>query len=132
MSGSANFGNDPADYTTAGGGSVQTLLDASVGINSGWAFDQPKSADTVPTNAIQSMAPVDASSSASDGSWGAFWRGVATSVVGTAQQVVAQKNGIVQPASTMPVVTPPPNPGRVLLLGALAVGVYLIATRKGA
>lgn len=132
MSGSSDmFGNDPTDYTTAGGGSVQALIDASTGVNSGWAFDTPKTPDTATTNAIQSMAPVQAGSGAAN-DYSSFWRGLVGSVVNTGTAIVAQKNGLIQPASTTPVATtPPPNPNRVLLLVALGLGVVFLATRKG-
>lgn len=133
MAGSTDqFGNDAADYTTDGAGSVQSQIEASLGINSGWSFTQPKSADTATTNAVQSMAPVTASSSASDSGWSSFWQGTLGSIVKTGTAVVAAKNGVVQPANTTPVVvTPSPNPNRVLLLLALGVGVVLLAQHKG-
>jgi hypothetical protein len=130
MSGNPDFGNDPTDYTTAGGGSVQKLIDASTGVNSGWAFDTPKTPDTATTNAIQSMAPVQAGSGG-DNDYSRFWQGLVGSVVNTGVSVVAQRNGLVQPASTMPVATtPPPNPNRLLLLAALGIGAVLLV-RKG-
>jgi hypothetical protein len=130
MSGSPDFGNDPTDYTTAGGGSVQSLLDAATGVNSGWSFDTPKTPDTATTNAIQSMAPVQASASGAN-DYSRFWQGLIGSVVSTGTAVVAAKNGLVQPVSTTPVAAVPPNPNRVLLLVALGVGVVLLVTHKG-
>lgn len=133
MSGNSDmFGNDPTDYTTAGGGSVQSLIDASTGVNSGWAFDIPKTPDTATVNAIQSMAPVQAGAAAPN-DYSRFWQGLVGSVVSTGTAVVAAKNGLVQPASTTPVATtPPPNPNRVLLLVALVVGVVLLVKHEGA
>jgi hypothetical protein len=134
MAGNSNlYGNDPVDYTTAGGGSVQGLIDASVGTNSGWAFDVPKTPDTATVNAIQSMAPVKAPNTVSGSDYSSFWRGLVGSVVDTGVAVVVKKNGLVQPASTTPVaVAPPPNPNRVLLLVALGVGAVLLYTHKAA
>ncbi len=132
MAGSSDtFGNDPLDYGSYGSGSVQTLVDASSGINSGWAFDIPKTPDTATTNAIQSMAPVQAAST-SDNDYSRFWQGLVGSVVNTGVAVVAKQNGLVQPASTTPVATtPPPNPNRGLLLVGLVVVVALVVTHKG-
>lgn len=130
MSGSSDmFGNDPMtdDY---GYGSVDSLVGASVGVNSGWAYDTPKTTDTATTNAIQSMAPVQSGSGGAN-DYSRFWQGLIGSVVNTGVAVVASKNGLVQPGTTTPVVTPPPNPNRGLLLVALGVGVVLFATRKG-
>ena len=132
MSGNSDlYGNDPSDYSTDGGGSVQSLIDASTGVNSGWAFDIPKTPDTATTNAIQSMAPVQASASDAN-DFSRFWQGLVGSVVTTGVAVVATKNGLVQPATTTPVATaPPPNPNRTLLLVALGIGVVLLVTHKG-
>jgi len=132
MSGSSStFGNDPLDYGAYGSGSVGTLVDASTGFNAGWSFDIPKTPDTATTNAVQSMAPVDASDSG-DNSYSRFWQGLVGSVVNTGVSVVAQRNGLVQPASTTPVATtPPPNPNRGLLLVGLVVVVVLVAAHKG-
>ncbi len=133
MSGSSDtFGNDPLDFGTYGAGSVGTLVDSSTGFNSGWAFDVPKTPDTATTNAIQSMAPVQAPNTASGSDFSSFWRGLAGSVINTGVSVIAQRNGLVQPASTTPVATtPPPNPNRVLLLVALGIGVVVLVARKG-
>lgn len=132
MSGSSStFGNDPLDYGAYGSGSVASLTDASTGFNAGWSFDLPKTPETATTNAVQSMAPVNASADG-DNSYSRFWQGLVGSVVNTGVSVVAQRNGLVQPASTTPVATtPPPNPNRTLLLVALAVGVVLLVTHKG-
>lgn len=131
MSGSTDMlGNDPAD-PSAGAGSVQGLVDASTGFNAGWSFDVPKTPDTATTNAIQSMAPVQASDSAPN-NYSRFWQGLIGSVVNTGTAVVAARNGLVQPANTTPVATaPPPNPNRGLVLLLLGAVVVLAVTHKG-
>lgn len=131
MSGSSDlFGNDPTDYSTAGGGSVATLVDSSTGLNSGWSFDIPKTSDTASTNALQSMAPVTAANTSSGSDWSSFWGGIASSIAGKGASVLAQQYGPSPSTPTTPLPPPPQNPNRTLLLLALVVGAVLLVTHE--
>lgn len=129
--GFGQFGDDGSDQT-APDSSVGSLVDASTGLNSGWSFDIPKTADTATTNAVTGMAPVTANNTASNSDFAGFWSKLAGSVINTGVAVVAQKNGLVQPGVTTPVPVPPPNPNGKLLLIAIAVGAVLLLKHKAA
>lgn len=132
MSGT-NFGQTGEDGDTSGDwGSVDSLMGASLSFGTGSTFNVAKTPDTASANAIQSMAPITADNTASDGQWSGFWQGLIGSVVKTGAGVVAARNGLIQPASTTPIPTPPtPNPNRTLVLLAIAAGVVYLVARKG-
>lgn len=132
MSGT-NFGQTGDDGDNSGDwGSVDALMSTSLTFGTGSTFDTPKTPDTQSTNAVQSMQPITADNTASDGQWPAFWQGLIGSVVKTGAGVVAAKNGLIQPGSTTPIpASPTPNPNGTLLLLALGVGVVFLVMRKG-
>jgi hypothetical protein len=103
----------------------ESTWDYFIGTDS--SFDQPRTADTVPSNATQSMQPITDAS----GGWGDFWRGTAQTLIQYGIQRDSVRNGVTAPAvaplpttaaraSMSPMVMP-------LLLAALAIGaVYVV------
>lgn len=83
---------------TFGGGGEGFKLDSDswdIGIDS--SFDTPRTGLTVPTDAIQSMAPVDSGSSF--GEWGGFFQDLLKTSVGYAIAKDAARSGVVAPGA---------------------------------
>ena len=66
-------------------------------LDNGATFEQPRTGETVPTNAIQSMQPVTASSD-SLGSWGGFIQDSLRGVLGYSIARDAARNGVRSPS----------------------------------
>lgn len=114
-------------------------LGGALGISADSSYDQPRTVSTVPTNALQSMQPVEDSRAGND--WLDWGRATLTGLLGYAVQRDAVRNGV-QPAAQTPV--PAPNYAqaqaaaqasttRMLVIGGVAavalVAVILIAKK---
>lgn len=118
--------------------SLQSLWDSAAGIGADQSYVQPRTSDTVPTNALTSMQPVQETG----GQWGAFWQSTLGSLVSYGVARDAAKNGVTQYGSPAPGYTPYTGPtvavgngamgnAGMLALAALAVALVFVAMRKG-
>lgn len=110
--------------------SLGSLWDTAATVGADQSFAQPRTADTVPTNAIGSLQPV----AETGGAWGAFWQNTIGSVVSYGLARDAARNGISQAGAAAPGYTPtvPVSSGpattqsMVLVAAAIGVGVLVV------
>ena len=76
------------------------------------SWSTPRTPDTVPSNALQSMTPVTASNDA--GGWSDFWKGALQTAIGYSIQKDAVQSGVVRGAG--------PVPGQIGVAGQAQVG----------
>lgn len=98
----------------------------------------PRTPDTVPSNALQSMTPVTAANDG--GGWSDFWKGALQTAIGYGIQKDAVQSGIVRPAvgtsqavqaqAQAQVVAQRGLLSNPLVLGAIGLGIFL-AVKKG-
>ena len=110
--------------------------DTAAVINGGGTYAQPRTPQTVTTDAVQSMAPV---TNPGD-SWSDFWRGAGTAILGYAIQKDAVQSGVAAPAGQPQVVYVPAPQGAarpqqavqgqgLLLLALAGLVVYMVAAK---
>lgn len=87
------------DTAVEASSSLQAYWNSAIGVNNGSAYDVGKTSETVPTNAIQSMAPVTAA--VTTPSWDQFLQNTLSGVVGYAIKKDATANGV-PAAATQP------------------------------
>lgn len=107
--------------------SLQSLWNAAAGIGADQSYVQPRTSETVPTNALTSMQPVQETG----GEWGAFWQNTIGSLVSYSLAKDAAKNGVTQYGSAAPGYTPTTtvavgNPAGNLGIIALAVAAVVL------
>jgi hypothetical protein len=125
---------DDFSFSTPPAALSDTWLAATNFGGSDGSWVTPRTSDTVPTNAVQSMAPVTAANDG--GGWSDFWKGALTTAIGYSIQKDAVQSGVVRPATGTPqaaqaqVVAQRGLLSNPLVLGAIGLGIFL-AVKKG-
>lgn len=105
---------------------LSDVFGTAQGIGADQSYDQPRTSFSVPTNALQSMQPVESDG----GDWGDFWRGTLGTVVGYAiANDVAKTQVQQQPVSATPTTTTNRNPMMPLIIGAVALVAVVVAVK---
>lgn len=101
------------------------------------SWTTPRTSETVPVNAVQSMTPVTAP--ADNGGWSDFWKGALQTAIGYSIQKDAVQSGVVRPATgsaqqvqaqaQAQYVAQRGLLGNPLVLGAIGLGIFLAVKR---
>lgn len=118
---------------------LQAIFSTALNFNSDPEFAQPRNADTVTSNAIDSLQPIKANG----GEWGDFWKGAAATTLNYALLKDATRSGLTSSSVQQSIreqggageqrARQGPNMGTALLIGGGLVAVLLVAMvlRKG-
>jgi hypothetical protein len=122
MSGFTTFGSEAESW------SLGSTYDAALGIGGDSSYERPRSSESVPTNAIESMQPVTATTQ----EWGGFFQQMLKGGVSYAIAKDARQSGV-YPTTGTPVATgavaQAPLPMRGMLMVAL-LGVAVVIAIK--
>lgn len=121
---------------SAPGFNLSDEWNAALGINIDDSYWTPRTADTVPSNALQTMQPIETNTG---GGWSDFWKGTLQTVIGYSIAKDAAQSGVARPGQQYGQAAYPAQGGayaaqrqpggQVLTLALVGVGIYLLARK---